>query len=488
MRSLCGILGIVGNASVSSDLVTGLFYVQHRGQDAAGVATYDETFHVKKGFGLVQDVFADYDIGNLKGNIGIGQTRYPTVGCGTSNEDAQPLVQNSPYGIAIAHNGNVTNVQELKKDLKKKYRRLLNTTNDVEAILHYFAQGLQDSSADTFFEKACESVKFVFDNVKGTYSVISVVADRGLVGFRDPYGIRPMIIGYRGDGAEREYIICSENPVFYALNYKKLRDVQPGEVVFIDNDRKLHTKVLVENVHYPCIFEYVYFARPDSVIDRISVFKARRAMGHFLAERWRETGLEADVVIPVPDTSRTAAEAMAENLGLKYSEGLLKNRYIGRTFIMAGQTLRRKSIKLKLTPIKVVIKGKRVILVDDSIVRGNTSRQIIQMVREAGASEVYFVVASPPLKHPCVYGIDMSVKGEFAASGNSIEQIQKNIGADYLLYQDLEDLKESCSGGKSGISKFCAACMDGKYPTGDITKDVLSCIERERLNSKKNAK
>lgn len=482
---MCGILGIVGNYNVASDLVTGLFYVQHRGQDAAGVATYEDAFHVKKGFGLVQDVFRGYDIGELKGSIGIGQTRYPTVGCGDKDEDAQPLVLYSPYGIAIAHNGNVTNVPELKKKLRNNYRRLLNTTNDVEAILHCFAQGLQDSKKEGFFNKACEAVKFVFDNVKGTYSVVSVVADRGLVGFRDPYGIRPMIIGYRGEGKDREYIICSENPVFYALNYKKLRDVQPGELVFIDSDRKLHTKVLTKNTHYPCIFEYVYFARPDSVIDRISVFKARRAMGHFLAEKWRETGLEADVVIPVPDTSRTSAEAMAENLGIKYSEGLLKNRYIGRTFIMAGQTLRRKSIKLKLTPIKVVIKNKNVILVDDSIVRGNTSRQIIQMVREAGAKSVYFVVASPPLKYPCVYGIDMSVKGEFAASGNSIGQIQKNIGADYLLYQDLEDLKKACQGGKSSVNKFCAACMDGKYPTGDVTDEVLNSIADERLKAKK---
>lgn len=481
---MCGIIGIVSNEEIGEDLVTGLFYIQHRGQDAAGVTTYDGSFHQKKGFGLVQDVFANFDLAGLKGKIGLGHTRYPTVGCGTSDEDAQPLILQHPYGIAIVHNGNVTNIPELKEELKTKYRRLMNTSNDVEAILHFLAEGLQSSKSDTFFDKAVDAVDLVFKKVKGSYSTIALVADRGLVAFRDPFGIRPMILGYRNDGKDREYIVASESPVFYALNYKKLRDVAPGEIIFIDKNHELHTKRIIDNSHHPCIFEYVYFARPDSVMDRISVFKARRAMGHFLAERWEKTGLEADVVIPVPDTSRTSAEAMAEHLGIKYSEGLLKNRYIGRTFIMAGQSLRRKSIKRKLTPIKIVIKGQRVILVDDSIVRGNTSREIIKMVREAGASKVYFVVASPPIKHPCIYGIDMSVKGEFAAAGHTIKEIQESIGADFLLYQDLDDLKKACSGGKSGIKEFCAACMDGKYPTGDVTPDMLKKIENERMTSK----
>lgn len=482
---MCGIIGIIGKENVNTLLYDGLITLQHRGQDAAGLITYNKRFHLIKENGLVADIFGKKEMLELQGNVGLGHIRYVTVGGGCA-EDAQPFVVNSPYGIALAHNGNVTNFSELKSDLFNKNKRHVNSTCDAEGILNVFAdQLLKSKPVEITPEKIYSAVKGVYKRVKGAYSVVAMIADSGLLAFRDPHGIRPLVFGRRRQKDHTEYIFASETVTLDVLGFEKVRDVKNGEVIFIDKDNKVHSKVITNKEHTPCIFEYIYFARPDSMLDEISVYKTRLRLGDKLAEKWKEENLEADVVIPIPDTSRPAALQLSFHLGLKYREGLIKNRYIGRTFIMPGQEKRSKSIRFKLNPIKLEIRNKRVLLVDDSIVRGNTSRKIIEMVRNTGAKEVYFASYSSPLRYPCIYGIDMSTRTEFVARNNKIEQIAKLIKADKLVYQSIEDMVEAAREGNPNIKTFCTACFTGKYPTKDVTKGMLETIENERSEAAK---
>lgn len=477
---MCGVIGLWGNEDVFRGLYQGLLAIQHRGQDAAGIITYDGRFHTKKGNGLIRDIFTPEHLQRLKGTVGIGHTRYPTIGGGRS-EDAQPFLVNSPFGIIMGHNGNVINYPELKKELFEKYRRLLNSDNDVEVILNVFAEELAKQKATNLKpHHIYRAVAGVFKKVKGSYSVVAYIAEQGLVAFRDPYGIKPLVFGIRRDGLLPSYGVASESVSLNILNFTDIEDVRAGEVIFIDNKRQLHRKKIANSPHTPCLFEWVYFARPDSFIDKVNVYDCRVNLGRFLAEEIRQQNLEIDVVVPVPDSARDAAIEIARILNLKYREALVKNRYIGRTFIMPSTDQRQVSVRQKLNPIASEFKGKNVLLVDDSIVRGNTSRAIIEMVRECGAKKVYFASYSPPLRYPCVYGIDMQTRTEFVARNASLEEIARRIGADKVIYQKLESLKKAVQLGNPRLKHFCGACFDGQYPTGDVTAEVLKRIEEER--------
>jgi amidophosphoribosyltransferase len=477
---MCGVIGIWGNDHVVRDLYQGLLAIQHRGQDAAGIITYDGRFHTKKGNGLVRDIFTVENIQRLRGTVGIGHTRYPTVG-GGGGEDAQPFQVNSPFGIIMAHNGNVTNYKELKEELFEKYHRLLNSDCDLEIILNIFAQELGDQKTRNLRpEHIFKAVEGVYKKVKGSYSVVAYVAGQGLVAFRDPYGIKPLVTGVRNDGLIPSYAFASETVSLNLMNFGGIKTVKPGQVVFIDKGRKVHARRLACCHHTPCLFEWVYFARPDSVIDNANVYKVRVNLGRFLAAEIRKRKLKIDVVVPVPDSARDAAIEIARRLDLKYSEALVKNRYIGRTFIMPADEKRKSSVRQKLNPIASEVKGKRVLLVDDSIVRGNTSRAIIEMVRECGARKVYLASYSPPLRYPCVYGIDMQTKTEFVARGADEATVAKRIGADKVIYQSLDALKKAVKLENQKLGEFCAACFDGVYPTGDVTPELLKEIEDER--------
>ncbi len=475
---MCGILGIYGKSNVVGELYPGLLAIQHRGQDAAGIITYDRRFNLKKGNGLLQNVFNEKNLKRLKGNLGIGHVRYPTVGGGGA-DDAQPFYLSVPYGIAMAHNGNLTNYLELRRELFRERFRHLNSNCDLEAILNVFADELMMQGSfnkDSLFR----AVGGVFRRAKGSYSVVGMIAERGFLAFRDPHGIKPLIFGKR----EEDLCFTSESVALDALGYEVVRDVQPGEAIFIDRRRRFFNKRIEEKRHTPCIFEWVYFARPDSVIDGISVYEARLRLGRELAQQVKRRRIKVDVVIPVPDTARAAALSLAVSIGVDFREGLIKNRYIPRTFIMPGQELRVRAVKQKLNPIRSEIEGKRVLLVDDSIVRGNTSKEIINLVREAGAKKVYFAVCSPPLRYPCTYGIDMQTRGEFVARDKSIDEIGENIGADELIYQTLEGLLAGVGG---GVRKdFCCACFDSKYPT-PVSEDTFQRIEKERTRMQKLA-
>jgi len=475
---MCGILGILGPGPVAPDLLNGLVSIQHRGQDAAGIATIDARVHLLKRFGFVRDAFAPGDLDRLTGNVGIGHVRYPTVGLGDVG-DAQPLFVNAPYGIAMAHNGNVTNFSQLRECLQAEEHRQVNTECDVEVILNVFAEGLARHTSLDFVDACAEAARAVYQRVRGSYSVVAAVHGHGLVAMRDPYGIKPAIYGVRGE----THVIASESCVLDALGAKPVRDLVPGEVFVISPDGDAQSRQVVPPNHYPCIFEFIYFARPDSMIDDISVYKTRLRLGQHLADLVRRRGLEPDVVIPVPDSARPAAQAVAEDLGVKLREGLLKNRYIGRTFIMPHQSERRRSVRHKLSPLRLEIEGKKVLIVDDSIVRGTTMKQLIRLVREAGAVEVYVASSCPPIRHPCVYGIDMSVRGEFIASGRTEAEIESEIGADALVYATEKGMVEAASFGNRAIRHFCKACMDGRYPTGDVTEATLAEIESERLKA-----
>lgn len=482
---MCGIIGAFGTKNIVAELLDGLLAIQHRGQDAAGITTYNGHFHTHKGAGLVRDVFKDTDFSKFQSDIGLGHVRYPTVGLGSA-EDAQPFIVNSPFGIAMAHNGNVTNFSELKKELFEQSFRQLNSECDVEVILNVFADELRKQELDSFTpEDAFSAVEGVFRRVKGSYSVITVIAGKGFLAFRDPYGIRPIIMGQRKDNGMSSYMFCSENAVFNMLGYEALRDVRPGEAIFIDNDRKVHIKQIREPNSRPCVFEYIYFARPDSMIDDVSVYKTRLRLGKKLAKRWKKVYPDKmpDVVAPVPDSARAAAMEFANALDVPYREALIKNRYVNRTFIMPDQTQRSGSVLKKLSPIPLEIEGKRVAIVDDSIVRGTTSKKIVKMLKDSGAKEVYFLVSSAPLKYPCVYGIDMSTKKELIAMHKDEEEVRKMIGADILLYQDLEDMIDAAGEGTKKVDNFCSACFSGDYPTGDVTKEMLIKIENERLDA-----
>jgi amidophosphoribosyltransferase len=475
---MCGILGILGPEPVAPHILNGLVALQHRGQDAAGIATFSSRLHLRKRFGLVRDGFTDADVADLPGPVGVGHVRYPTVGLGDV-ADAQPLFVNCPHGIAMAHNGNVTNFTALARELEAREHRQVNTSCDVEVILNVFADALSRQENLPFGEAAAEAGRAVYQRVKGAYSVVAAVHRRGLVALRDPYGIKPIVYGRRGE----LHVVASESCVLDALGAEIVRDLRPGEVFTIDLDGNVSSKQIVPPDHYPCVFEYIYFARPDSLLDDVSVYKTRLRLGKHLAELVRARGLEPDVVIPVPDSARPAAQAAAEELGVKLREGLLKNRYIGRTFIMPSQAERRRSVRHKLSPLRLEIEGKKVLVVDDSIVRGTTMKSLIQMVRDAGAKEVYVASSCPPIRHPCVYGIDMSVRGEFIADGRDEREIERLIGADALVYATIPGMVQAASVGNRGIRHFCKACMDGCYPTGDVTEDTLREIESERLRS-----
>ncbi|MEO8402803.1 MAG: amidophosphoribosyltransferase [Gammaproteobacteria bacterium] len=485
---MCGIIGIYSHAPVSAELYDSLIHLQHRGQDAAGILTCSERFYLKHGLGYVREIFSPDDIMQLKGNIGIGHTRYPTAG-GYAIADVQPLWIGSPRGIALAHNGNLVNYKELAEEITQKKHRHLNSTIDSEVLLHLLADGLdQNSSANDegkdFFKEICSSVKNIFTRVSGSYSVVSTIIGKGLLAFRDPHGIRPLVMGERlTANGTKDYIFASETTMFYALGFEPVGDVQPGEVVFVNRSGELFRQILTHEKFTPCIFEYVYFARPDSTLNAISVYRSRLRMGQNLAKRWKEKYPEIipDVVIPAPFTSNTAALSFGHELGVRYSEGLYKNPFIGRTFIMPDGQQRSRSVRYKLTPQKTEIKDKKVLILDDSIVRGTTSREIVKMVREYGAKEIYFVSACPPIKNPCFYGIDIPTRSELIAANNSEEEIRQFLGVDKLLYQELEDLVEAVTRkGDHHIERPCMACMDGKYVTGDIDEKKIQMLEKQR--------
>lgn len=485
---MCGVLGIYDNEDVIGKMYDAMLTIQHRGQDSAGILTYDGRYHLKKGNGLVQDIIDQRNIIRLKGFAGIGHTRYPTVGEG-SVEDAQPFWVNYPYGIAGAHNGNVTNFQELKKELFTKSQKIINSNCDVEVILNIFAQYIEKyRTKELTPEIIFNAVRYVYKRVRGSYSVVLHIADRGMVGFRDPYGLRPLIFGSKTDNLLPAYAFASESVALDVMGFKETRDLEPGSAIFIDKHKQVHEKRIVNKPFRPCIFEYIYFARPDSKLNKINVSKARVELGRLLSRRIKQANLDIDVVVPIPDSARTAAIEIARQLKLKYSEGLVKNRYIGRTFIMPGDQIRQKSIRHKLNPIVDVFDGKKVLLVDDSIVRGNTSRSIIQMVRNSGAEKIYFASYSAPLTNPCVYGIDMQTKGEFIAKDSTPQQIAAKIGADDVIYQDIDDMEKAVRKQNHKIKTFCKACFTGKYPTGDISEELLAQIEQERDSQKQSKK
>jgi len=478
---MCGFIGVIGVRSAVSEIYDGLLAVQHRGQDAAGVITYDGRFHVKKGEGLVRDIFSSANIERLKGSLGVGHVRYPTVGSG-GGEDAQPFTVNYPFGIAMAHNGNVANYEQLRGELAAQGLRHLYSGCDVEVLLNVFADSLAREARAGFSLAAYHAaVREVFRIVRGAYSVVGFVAGRGLFAFRDPHGIKPIAIGRKPTPEGMAYAVASESVVLSSLDYEILPWGAPGEALFVDGEGRVdRTQIAPANPH-PCLFEFVYFARPDSYLDGVSVYRARIRMGERLAETFRRTGLRADVVIPVPDSARTAGLALAQALGLPYREGLVKNRYVGRTFLMPGDGERRRSVRHKLNVIEEEFRGRDVLLVDDSIVRGHTSRQIVELARNAGARKVLFASTAPPLVHPCVYGIDMSTRREFVARGRSPEEVAREIGADAVIYQTLDDLLGAVQEGSRGPRQACTACFSGRYPTGDITPDLLLEIENERL-------
>ncbi|MEO0093106.1 MAG: amidophosphoribosyltransferase [candidate division WOR-3 bacterium] len=487
---MCGVLGIFyppvrdkNRPDVVTELYEGLIALQHRGQDSAGIITYDEMFHLKKGNGLVSRVFNEKNLARLKGNAGIGHVRYPTIGPG-SVEDAQPFFVNAPFGIALVHNGNVTNYFALRKDLAENCLRQLNSFSDAEAILNVFADEMQ-SLGRVKRDRTCATVNRlpqlifaavagVIKRVKGSYSVVVLIANKGMLAFRDPKGIKPLIFGEK----DNAFAFASESAAFDLLGYRIVRDVRPGEAIFIDWSGHLHSKVIKSETPAPCIFEWVYFARPDSVIDGIGVYEARFRLGINLAKECLKQGLKPDVVIPVPDTARAAATSLAKVMGVDEREGLIKNRYIARTFIMPRTENRGLAVRQKLNPIRSEIQRRKVLIVDDSIVRGTTSKEIVAIVREAGAKEIYYAVTSPPLKFPCVYGIDMMTRGEFIARKNSVEKIRKMIGADVLIYQTYAGLIDGVSGGDK-TRRFCTACFSGEYPTR-ITKSELTLMETDR--------
>ncbi|WP_116811577.1 amidophosphoribosyltransferase [Steroidobacter cummioxidans] len=486
---MCGIVGIVGHSPVNQQIYDALTVLQHRGQDAAGIMTYhDGELFMRKKTGLVRDVFQENHMLKLKGNVGIGHVRYPTAGCDSASE-AQPFFVNSPYGICLGHNGNLTNTAELAEVLTREDLRHLNTTSDSEVLLNVLASELsrvrtpRASATDIF-----SALSAVYRRVRGGFAVVTMIVGHGLLGFRDPHGIRPLVLGKRESAQGPEYMLASESVALDMLGFTLERDVNPGEAVFIDEHGRLYSQQCAPAAkHTPCIFEYVYFARPDSKMDNISVHKARLRMGDLLAEKikriWPDHDI--DVVIPIPDTSRTAAVQVAQLLGVVYREGFVKNRYIGRTFIMPGQEQRKKSVRNKLNVIDLEFRGKNVMLIDDSIVRGTTSAQIIDLAREAGARRVYFASAAPPVRFANVYGIDMPTASELVASDKTEEEVAKAIGADKLIYQDLDDLVRACLHHDSHIEQFDTSCFSGEYVTGDITPAYLKRLEDERSDQAK---
>lgn len=485
--AMCGIVGIYSHRPVAAELYDSLIHLQHRGQDAAGILTCNERFYLKHGLGLVREIFFPEDILQLYGNMGIAHTRYPTAG-GYNLADVQPLWIGSPRGIAIAHNGNLVNYPALAKEITQKHRHL-NSSIDSEVLLHLLADGIEEKrvTEEDFFNSLCSSIKNIYAKAEGSYSVVSVIIGKGLVAFRDPHGIRPLVMGERvnPDGTI-DYIFSSESTMFYSLGFEPKGDVQAGEVVFIDKQGKLFRHIIEEKPFRPCVFEYVYFARPDSTIDAVSVYRSRLHMGQNLARHWKKTypDVMPDVVIPAPFTSNTAALSFAHELGVRYSEGLYKNPFIGRTFIMPEGQQRTRSVRYKLTPQRTEIQDQKVLILDDSIVRGTTSREIVKMVKEFGAKEIYFASACPPVKHPCFYGIDMPSRKELIASQASLDEIKNFLGVDKLLYQQLDDLVEAVTRREGHqIKTPCMACLNGCYVTGQINEEKLNLLSSQRASS-----
>ncbi|NIM71283.1 MAG: amidophosphoribosyltransferase [Xanthomonadales bacterium] len=486
---MCGIIGMVGSQPVAPEIYEALTVLQHRGQDAAGIATLDgHRLHLAKANGLVRDVFTAEHVARLRGSAGIGHVRYPTAGCEDSAE-AQPFYVNSPHGIALGHNGNLNNTEELKAELIASDRRHLNTDSDSEVLLNILAHELHSQDGGEMSAQGIfRAVDGVHQRCRGAYAVIALIVDQGILGFRDPHGIRPVVLGRREGKRGTEYAIASESVALDTLGFELMRDLRPGEAVLIDFEGRLHEhQSRSAQALSPCIFEFVYFARPDSMIDDISVYKARLRMGQALSRKilseWPDHDI--DVVIPVPDTSRTAALPLAYDLGVKYREGFIKNRYIGRTFIMPGQDQRAASVRHKLNAIELEFRRKNVLLVDDSIVRGTTSRQIIQMAREAGARKVYFASAAPPVRYPNIYGIDMPAPAELVASGKDESAIERELGADRLIYQRLDDLVEACREGNSRITRFDTSCFSGEYVTG-VEPGYLEKVQQLRSDRAKS--
>jgi amidophosphoribosyltransferase len=489
---MCGVIGILGRTPVNEAIYEALTVVQHRGQDAAGILTSDgDRVYLRKDNGLVRDVFHTRHMRALKGRMGIGHCRYPTAGSNTAAE-AQPFYVNSPFGIALCHNGNLVNAAELRAQLFRDDLRHLNTSSDSEVLLNVFANELHGVMGDTRTQllpaDIFTALRSVHQRCRGAFAVTALIVGAGLLAFRDRLGIRPLIFGRRETAHGPEYLFASESVALDVLGFEPVRDVAPGEAIFVDLKGRVHSQICATDTgHTPCIFEFVYLARPDSILDGIAVHKTRLRMGERLARKllrqWPDHDI--DVVIPIPDTSRTAALQMAYAMDVKFREGFIKNRYIGRTFIMSGQAQRKRSVRQKLNPIGLEFDGKNVLLVDDSIVRGNTSRQIIVMARDAGARKVYFASAAPPVRYPNVYGIDMPDRHELVAAGRSEEEVCREIDADRLIYQDLNDLVEAAHEGNPAITEFDSSCFNGVYPTGDVSDEYLRDLERVRNDATK---
>lgn len=481
---MCGIVGIVSNSPVNQEIYDALTVLQHRGQDAAGIVTCDNgRLYQRKDNGMVKDVFRTRHMRDLRGNMGIGHVRYPTAGSASSAE-AQPFYVNSPYGIAMGHNGNITNAEQLSKEIYEQDLRHLNTNSDSEVLLNIFAHELmQQKKLFIDPEDIFNAIHRVHKRARGGYAAVGIIPSMGLFAFRDPFALRPIVVGKRETSTGVDYMVASESVALDAAGFELLKDLEPGEAVVMTEQGTVQFKQCADSPQYsPCIFEFVYFARPDSMIDDISVYKSRLRMGEKLAEQimrdWPDNDI--DVVMPIPDTSRTSALQLADKLGKPYREGFIKNRYIGRTFIMPGQKQRKKSVRQKLNPVTLEFEGKNILLVDDSIVRGTTSGEIVQMARDAGAKKVYFASAAPAVRYPYVYGIDMPSASELVANGREIHEIADYIGADKLFYQDLDDLIEAVWQGNKSIKEFDTSCFSGCYVTGDITQEYLDSLDKTR--------
>ena len=483
---MCGIVGTISHHPVNQLLYDALLLLQHRGQDAAGIATmHGNSFAMHKANGLVRDVFRTRNMRSLTGNLGIGQVRYPTAGSASSEEEAQPFYVSAPFGIILAHNGNLTNAPILRSEMAYRDRRHINTKSDTEVLLNVLADELQKETNSVALTDSAifNAVTNLNKRLKGSYSVVSMIAGFGLLAFRDPFGIRPLCLGRLDTEEGPEWMLTSESVVLESLGFTFVRDVAPGEAIYIDMDGNFHSRICATNPTLnPCIFEYVYLARPDSTIDGVTVYNVRMKMGDYLAEKIRaETDIsKIDVVMPIPDSSRPAAMQVAKRLGIAYREGFFKNRYIGRTFIMPGQAVRKKSVRQKLNAMRVEFKDKTVLIIDDSIVRGTTSYEIVQMARESGAKKVIFASAAPPVRFPNVYGIDMPTRSELVAYGRTHDEINQMIGADQLIYQSVEDMKQAVRDINPNIRDFEASCFDGKYITGDISEAYLDALEAAR--------
>jgi len=483
---MCGIIGIAAKTPVNQLLYDGLLLLQHRGQDAAGIVTAEGAkFHMHKGPGYVRDVFRTRDMRALSGRVGIAHCRYPTAGSAFASGEAQPFYVNSPFGIVLAHNGNLTNAGQLKQEMFRTDLRHINTNSDSEVLLNVLAHELERAATGPKVdpETVFTAVANVHRRCRGAYAVVAMIAGCGLLAFRDPFGIRPLVIGKREAELGPEWVVASESVALDTPGFKVVRDVAPGEAILVDEDGGFHSRECATRPSLsPCIFEYVYLARPDSLMDGVSVYEARLHMGEQLAAKIAREyrHLDVDVVIPVPDTSRPAALQLATRLGLIYREGFVKNRYVGRTFIMPGQTIRKRSVHQKLNAISLEFKGKNVLIVDDSIVRGTTSREIVQMAREAGANKVFFASSAPPVRFPNVYGIDMPTRTELIATGRTDDEIARHIGADAVIYQDLDALKAAVREANPRLGRFEASCFDGHYVTGDVTSEYLAEVEQRR--------